>query len=98
MTNNLIGRRSFLASVGALFVPLSIIPVPAFVPPREPFVRMGRRGLDELVSQLGVAPTTSELSICEGVILKIEDWDGVGYPCLVQNACTFGANPPCVWL
>lgn len=39
-----------------------------------------------------------ELSICEGNLLEIEDWDGIGYPCLVSNACTFGPNPPRVWI
>lgn len=91
-------RRDFLKGVAALLAPLPHVPVNAFVPPRLPFVQMGRPGLLGLVQHLGVLPVTRELSICEGRVLDVEDWDGTGYPCLVENACTFGADRPRAWI
>jgi len=43
-------------------------------------------------------PVSTELNICEGRLLEIGNWDGTGYPCLIENACTFGNNPPKVWI
>lgn len=91
-------RRDFLKSMAALVAPLVVKPLPVFVPPREPYVQLGRKSLDGLYSHLGVLPSTNELSICEGVLLDIDGWDGTGYPCLVENACTFGPNPPRAWI
>lgn len=91
-------RREFLKGIALLFAPLPLIPVRAFVPHRDPFVRMGRTGLSSLVSHLGVLPITEELNVCEGRILDMEAWDGIGYPVLVENACTFGRNRPRVWV
>jgi len=91
-------RRTFLKGIAASLASLQVIPVRAFVPPREPFVQMNRKGLDALVSHLGVLPVTRELSTCEGVILDMEAWDGTGYPCLVQNVCTFGPQKPQAWV
>lgn len=90
-------RRTFLTSMFALMAPLAIEPLKVFVPPRECFVRTDHQSLMALVSHLGVLPITQELNICEGRILEVADWDGVGYPVLVENACTFGANRPRVW-
>lgn len=90
-------RREFLKRCGGLLASVIAIPVPIFVPPRQPFVRFGT-GLDKLYSHLGVLPHTDELNICEGRLLEIADWDGTGFPCLIQNACTFGPNPPRAWI
>jgi len=68
-----------------------------FVPPREPYVAFNG-GLDGLYSHLGIFPASKELSTCEGRLLKIAKWDGIGYPALIQNACSFGAKPPEVWV
>ncbi len=91
-------RRDFLKSMAAIVAPLVVQPLAVFVPPREPFVQLGRKSLDGLYSHLGVLPVTDELSICEGRLLDIDGWDGTGYPCLVENACTFGPNPPRAWI
>lgn len=91
-------RRDFLKSMAALVAPLVVKPLPVFVPPREPFVQLGRKSLDGLYSHLGVLPSTKELSICEGLLLDIDAWDGTGYPCLVENACTFGQDKPRAWV
>ena len=88
----MINRRDFLKITAGLFVPLLTKPVVSLIPPRKPFVHPSdrNRGLAGLYSHLGVLPSTRELNICEGIILEIEDWDGTGYPCLVQNVCTTG--------
>lgn len=92
-------RRDFIKSVAAALAGLAAVPVHAFVPPRRPFVRMNRgRGLEDLVEQLGVCRYPPGLGMCEGKILDMEDWDGTGYPCLVENRCTYGPNPPREWI
>ncbi len=90
-------RRDFLKVAAGLMASVVAIPSRLFVPPRKPFVRHSS-GLDGLYSHLGVLPSTNELNICEGVLLEIGNWDGTGFPCLVQNACTFGREPPRVWI
>jgi len=90
-------RRTFLKIVASLMAPMIDVPIRAFVPPRDPFVHHAI-GLDGLYSHVGILPITRELNICEGLLLDIGDWDGTGYPCLVQNACTFGKSPPQVWI
>lgn len=90
-------RRDFLKSAIIALTPLIVEPVRLFIPPREPYVRFGH-ALDGVYSHLGVLPASKELNICEGALLEIEAWDGVGYPCLVQNVCTFGPNPPRAWI
>src|SRR5688500_362342 len=94
----ILNRRDFLKTAIASMVPL-IVPVPLrlFTPPREPFVKLGLYALDGLYSHLGVLPSTNELNICEGKLIEIGEWDGNGYPCLVENACTFGSNRPRAW-
>lgn len=84
-----IRRRDFLKATAGLMASLVAAPVRVFVPPREPFVYIAP-GLNGLCSHLGILPSTSELNICEGKLLEIGDWDGTGYPCLVENWCTFG--------
>lgn len=91
-------RRDFIKSIAFALSGLSIVPVEAFVPPRKPFVRMGRPGLGSLVEQLGVCKSYTGLSICEGEVIDMEDWDGTGYPCLVENRCSFGPNPSRDWI
>lgn len=92
-------RRDFVKSLAVAMAALSSVPVHAFVPPRNPFVRMNRgNGLESLVQHLGVCPSSPGLSTCEGTILDMEDWDGTGYPCLVRNACSFGPDPSKVWV
>lgn len=92
-------RRDFFKTA---FVALSPIllpdPIRLFVPPRKCFVSLSHTPLMRLVSQLGVRPTTDALSICEGIVEVIQDWDGIGYPCLVKNVCTFGPQPPRAWI
>lgn len=83
-------RRNFLKGIAASMASLVAVPIPAFVPPREPYVQMGLRGLDGLFGQLGITPSARFLGTCEGDVLEIGDWDGVGYPVLVSNACSFG--------
>lgn len=90
-------RREFLKLAAGLMAHVAAVPVGIFVPPREPFVRHGS-GLDGMYSHLGVLPITDELNICEGILLDIGQWDGTGFPCLVQNACTFGPRPPEAWI
>lgn len=92
-------RREFLKfSAGALAAAITQ-PLELFVPPRDPYLQhQDSRGLYSLVSHLGVFPVSRELGICEGKVLEIGDWDGVGYPCLVENACQFGPNPSRVWV
>jgi len=92
-------RRAFLKTIAASLAAMPLIPVPVFIPPRRPFVKMNRGGLLGLVSHLGVLPTTRELNICSGRVLKIDRWDGTGYPCFVENVCTFGSGPrPSAWI
>mgnify|MGYP006935478883 CR=1 FL=1 len=91
-------RRDFLKAIAAVLAPLPLIPVSAFVPPRNPYIQMGKHGLMGLVSHLGVLPVTTEINICEGRILDIDGWDGTGYPVLVENACTFGSEKPRAWI
>lgn len=91
-------RRDFLKCAAALLAPLATKPLEVFVPPREIYLRnQGDRGLMSLVSHLGVLPVSAELNICEGRVLEVGDWDGIGYPVLVENVCSFGANRPRVW-
>lgn len=90
-------RREFLKSVAALLAPVVVKPLQVFVPPREPYVQH-RESLMGLYSHLGILPSTKELSICEGHLLEIDGWDGVGYPVLIENACTYGPEPPRVWV
>lgn len=91
-------RRDFLKQCGGILGILIAEPIRLFVPPRDPYVYQAR-GLDGLYSHLGVLPCTKELNICEGSLLEIGDWDGVGYPCLVENRCTFGpGSPPRAWI
>lgn len=93
-------RREFFKTALAVLSPL-ILPEPVrlFIPPRKPFVAMNLRGLSQLVSQLGVMPTSDALNICEGVIEEMLPWDGLGFLCLVRNVCSFGANPaPRAWI
>lgn len=80
-------RRDFLKTTGGVFAALLIKPVISLVPPRRPFVQV-LPGLSGLYAHLGLLPSTRELNICEGHILEIEEWDGTGYPCLVENACS----------
>jgi hypothetical protein len=90
-------RRDFLKTSAGLIIGLSL-PLPAvFIPPREPFVRFSK-GLDNLYSHLGILPVSEELNVCEGNLLEIGKWDGIGYPCLIRNACCFSKNPPQVWV
>jgi hypothetical protein len=92
-------RRDFFKTAFLAVAPLLLPnPVRLFVPPRRCFVNLNLTALNRLVSQLGVMPTTDALNVCEGVVEEIAPWDGIGYHCLVRNACTFGANPPRVWI
>jgi hypothetical protein len=91
-------RREFLKVAAGLFGSLVASPAQVFSPPRECFLSLDHKGLMGLYSHLGVLPATRELSICEGRLLDIDGWDGTGYPCLVENACTFGPEPPRVWV
>ena len=86
-------RRDFLKLTAAILVPLIDVPTTILVPDRRPFIRP-----DGLYSHLGIFPITKELNICEGWIREVGDWDGQGYPCLVENACTFGRERPRVWI
>ena len=91
-------RREFLKLAAALMAPLASEPLRVFVPPREIYLQhQSDGGLLSLVAHLGVLPSTNELSICEGQVLEVGDWDGIGYPVLVENACTFGKDKPRVW-
>lgn len=90
-------RRQFLKKSAILMAGMVALPVPVFVPPREPFVYI-TPGLDGLYSHLGILPSTKELSVCEGRLLEIGDWDGTGYPCLVENACSFSRVPQRAWI
>lgn len=92
MSHDHLDRRSFLGFCAGLLSAAIIKPAAAFVPPRAPFVHVGR-GLDGIYSHLGVLPVSPELGVREGQLLEIRDWDGVGYPCLVRNVCC-GANAP----
>lgn len=87
-------RRAFLKIGAAAFSVATTTPIIKMIPRRMPFVQMGRGGLMDLASHLGVLPSSSELGICEGVVRHIGAWDGNGYPCTVENVCTFGANRP----
>jgi hypothetical protein len=82
-------RRDFLKVIAAALAPLVAKPLPVFVPPREPFVKI-LPSLDGLYSQLGILPTDQGLSTCEGAIREILPWDGTGYPVVIENVCTFG--------
>ena len=90
-------RRSFLKLAAGLMAPAIGLPVPSLIPPREPYVLLDR-GLNGLVSHLGVLPITDELNMCEGSLLEIGQWDGTGFPCLVRNACRFGGHNPAIWI
>jgi hypothetical protein len=90
-------RRDFLKGCAGILGLLVAEPLRLFVPPREPYVRQAP-GLDGLYSHLGILPWTEELNICEGCVLDIDRWDGTGYPVLIENRCTFGGNPPRVWV
>lgn len=91
-------RRDFFKSVATLLAAIHTVPITSLVPPRSPYVRLGRRSLWSMVSHLGVLPSTNELSVCEGSLLDIEPWDGTGFPCLIANACSFGPNRERVWV
>lgn len=92
-------RRDFFKTVLAAVSPLILPdPIRLFVPPRRCFVTMDATGLNRLVSQLGVMPTTDALNICEGMIEEIRPWDGIGYHCLVKNVCCGCVNPPRTWI
>lgn len=91
-------RRDFLKQCTGILGLLIAEPVRLFIPPREPYARQAP-GLDGLYSHLGILPMTKELNICEGLICEIGDWDGTGYPVLVENVCTFGPGPrPRAWV
>lgn len=92
-------RRDFFKTVFAVVTPLLLPdPIRLFVPPRKCFVTMNDKGLNALVSHLGVMRQTDELNCCEGIIEHISEWDGIGYHCLVRNVCTFGAKPRVAWI
>lgn len=86
-------RRDFLKIMAAVMAPLLIKPLEVFTAPRQPFIGLRTEPLMNLYSHMGVLPPTG-LSVCEGRLLEIEDWDGTGYPCLIENACTFGPDRP----
>lgn len=91
-------RRDLLKIAAALMAPLAREPIKLFVPPREIYLQsQDERGLMNLVQPLGVLPNIPELGGCEGRVLEIGDWDGIGYPVLVENACTFGKERPRAW-
>ena len=91
-------RRTFLKLAASLMTPLASEPLRVFVPPREIYLQhQDDRGLMSLVSPLGVLPRIRELGGCEGRVLDVDDWDGIGYPVLVENACTFGQTKPRAW-
>ena len=82
----MVNRREFLASCVGLLSASIARPAKLFIPPREPYVYLAP-SLMGLYKHLGVLPVSEELSICEGMLREVQDWDGVGYPCVVENAC-----------
>lgn len=97
MTIPSVTRREFLKVCGGLMAAAVAAPVAVFVAPRRPFVQHAP-SLYGLYSHLGILPVSQELNICEGRLLDIGDWDGTGYPCLIENACTFGPEKPRAWI
>lgn len=90
-------RRDFLKTISSSLAIFTTNPISVFVPPRVPFVGFygGKNGL---YSHLGILPISDELNICEGSLLEIGNWDGTGFPCLIENICCFGFQKPKVWV
>lgn len=86
-------RRDFIKSIAASLAIFTVNPTGIFIPPRKSFVDF-YPGLNGLYSHLGMMPLTDELGGCEGNLIEIHDWDGTGYPCTIENACTFGVDKP----
>jgi len=90
-------RRDFLKNSASAMAALVVLPLPVFIPPRDPFISY-QKSLMNLYSHLGVLPSSKELGICEGELLEIGSWDGIGYPCLIENVCCYGNPRPRVWI
>jgi hypothetical protein len=77
MTSEL-SRRSFLRL--AVAAAATGIVVPAFTPPRAPYVFE-----DEVVSHVGACGRDLPSFVGGTLVRKIERWDGVGFPCILRN-------------
>lgn len=73
---------------------LIALPLPVFVPPREPFIRI-YRSLDNLYTTLGIFPYSKDADIYDSRLIEIGKWDGKGFPCLLRK--TYKNAPPPVW-
>ena len=81
----IVSRRSFLGLFAAAAA--SRIVVPAFTPPRQPYVRTG-----EPVSYVGLNLYPAPVFPGSTLVREIGEWDGIGYPVALYDQ---GYGNPC---
>lgn len=79
----IVSRRSFLGLLAAASAAKIIIP--AFTPPREPYVQLG-----EDVSYVGLNLHPMPTFTGSALVREIGAWDGLGYPITLSDSPFFG--------
>lgn len=80
----IVSRRSFLGLLAAASA--ARIVIPAFTPPRLPYVRVG-----QIVSYVGLARHPAPTFVGSLRVVAVGAWDAVGYPVMLDNS-GFGSS------